>query len=254
MATRIAIINCGSEDQEALTEDGRDYNASELLSRKAVRLMESFGASATARIYRPPEDRRDFPDPGGFDAAIIPGSKHDLDDKEMRSNPWMVDLLAFIREAHSASKPLLGICFGHQAIGVAFGCRLHRMGPGPELGLKPAALTPDGVSDPLFYGVPPRFDAMQFHHCCLLRPPDGGTALAWGESPRIVQALRVGSSSWGVQFHPDYSSANMAQIIGRHRESLSAKTDLSGIRLEGERHDSRVLGNFLRVVRSSLSG
>lgn len=245
MGQRIAIINC-SPPGSYFVHGGKRYTASELLAMKA---QES---GAEARIYRPAENRDDFPSMDDFDAAIIPGSRLDIDGPGRKANPWMEGLISFILRAHQARKPMLGICFGHQAIGVAFGCRIGRIPPPQnlEIGLVPLELTDEGADDELFHGVPRRFDAMMWHYRFIEPAPAGGTVLARGPGG-MIQAFRIGKTTWGVQFHPDYSAEDVAERMERQKAALVKDTDLAAVKLAGPRKDALVLDNFLILATDS---
>lgn len=58
-----------------------------------------------------------FPDIEPYDAFICTGSKYSVYDNE----PWISELMRFIRDVAHTSKKFLGICFGHQAIAHALG-------------------------------------------------------------------------------------------------------------------------------------
>ncbi|MCF6326797.1 MAG: type 1 glutamine amidotransferase [Devosiaceae bacterium] len=58
-----------------------------------------------------------IPEPKELEAVIVTGSAAGVyDDLE-----WMEHLQSFIRKAHDANLPMLGICFGHQIIADALG-------------------------------------------------------------------------------------------------------------------------------------
>lgn len=256
MATKVAIINCGSLDQEKITQDGKQYYASELLSMKISDFSKKNGKDFVTAIYRPSINEKDFPRSTDYDIVLIPGSKLDIDDEGRKKNQWMETLIGFIKDTHSSSIPLLGICFGHQAIGVSFGSKLGRIAPPQnlELGFIPIALTEEGERDPLFKGIPKKFDAMQFHFRFIDHAPKNSVALANGIEPKILQSFRIGKMTWGVQFHPDYSADNVNEMIARRHESLSKVTDLSKINLNvKKRFDNIVLSNFLEEAMKIYS-
>ena len=62
------------------------------------------------------------------------------------------------------------------------------------------ALTPDGVDDPIFSGMPPVQRALQWHSVQVLEPPEGATVLAASDVCPI-QAMRVGRHAWSMQYH-----------------------------------------------------
>ncbi|MFW5995352.1 MAG: glutamine amidotransferase-related protein, partial [Spirochaetia bacterium] len=66
-----------------------------------------------------------------YDAYLITGSYAGVYDQE----PWIEALLQFVREAHAGSKPLVGICFGHQVIAHALGGRAEKAKVGWQLGV-----------------------------------------------------------------------------------------------------------------------
>jgi anthranilate synthase/aminodeoxychorismate synthase-like glutamine amidotransferase len=104
--------------------------------------------------------------------------------------------------ALGARVPMLGVCLGHQAIGVAFGGRVVRA-PRPMHG-KTSAIEHDASG--LFAGVSPNFAAARYHS--LIVSDEGMPAVlavcARSREDKLVMALR--HRDWpvcGVQFHPE---------------------------------------------------
>ncbi len=62
-------------------------------------------------------DGETLPDPAGLDAILITGSPAGVYDPE----PWMTMLFDFIRWAAAERTPMVGVCFGHQAMAEALG-------------------------------------------------------------------------------------------------------------------------------------
>ncbi len=98
--------------------------------------------------------------------------------------------------------PLLGVCLGHQAIGLAFGARIVRA-PRPLHG-KVSRIVHDGAG--VFAGIASPFDAARYHSLAVSREgwPDGLVACASAADDGVTMGIR--HREWpihGVQFHPE---------------------------------------------------
>ncbi len=110
-------------------------------------------------------------------------------------NPEWVDAeIAFLRSALDAGVPILGLCFGAQALACAAGGGVAPAAPA-EVGWLPVETT-----DPAL--IPPG-PWLHFHYDQLELPP-GAVELA--RSPAGPAAFRSGRSL-GVQFHPEATPA-----------------------------------------------
>jgi anthranilate synthase/aminodeoxychorismate synthase-like glutamine amidotransferase len=100
-----------------------------------------------------------------------------------------------------ARLPILGVCLGHQAIGLAFGGRVVRA-PFPVHG-KTSEIEHDGAG--VFRGVASPFEAARYHSLIVAAdgcPPD--LAVSARTRDGLVMGLR--HREWpvhGVQFHPE---------------------------------------------------
>ncbi len=96
--------------------------------------------------------------------------------------------------------PVLGVCLGHQCIGVAFGGRVIRAAPGHG---KISAVS-HGADD-LFGGLPSPLACTRYHSLVLdpeslpasLRPT------AWTDDGLVMALQHQSMPMWGVQFHPE---------------------------------------------------
>jgi anthranilate synthase component 2 len=98
--------------------------------------------------------------------------------------------------------PLLGVCLGHQAIGVAFGGSVVRA-PVPMHG-KVSPVAHDGTHR--FAGLSSPFDAGRYHSLVIDRAavPPGFKVTAWVESDDTIMGVRHETLPiFGVQFHPE---------------------------------------------------
>ena len=63
---------------------------------------------------------------------LISGSKHGI----YEDHPWIPPLMQFIQGSFVAKVPMVGICFGHQAIAQAMGGRVEKFDKGWSVGLQ----------------------------------------------------------------------------------------------------------------------
>lgn len=111
--------------------------------------------------------------------------------------------LAVIR-ALAASVPLLGVCLGHQCLGVAYGgCRVVHAAP--VMHGKTSMVRHTG--DSIFTGLPSPLRVGRYHSLILSAVPKDFDLLAWTgakEDPETIMSIRHQTLPvFGVQFHPE---------------------------------------------------
>lgn len=114
--------------------------------------------------------------------------------------------VGLVRACAAARTPLLGVCLGHQAIGVAFGATVDRA---PELlHGKTSAVFHTNVG--VLHGLPDPFTATRYHSLTILPQTVPAelevTARTRGgmETSGVIMAVRhVELPIHGVQFHPE---------------------------------------------------
>jgi len=162
------------------------------------------------------------PDVSGYDILVILGSKSAVYDIDVEA-AWFGRELGLIGDATRLGIPILGICFGAQAL-----CQFHggvvEASDEPEIGWYDVdSHNGSGIaSGPWF--------EFHFDRCTL---PD--EAELWATSPRAVQAFAVGTNV-GVQFHPEIddvqlnewfsSDPEFAREFGVDVDALLAQTAL----------------------------
>jgi GMP synthase-like glutamine amidotransferase len=157
-------------------------------------------------LLRAQELGPDWPDPAGYGAITALGAEHSV---HASPDPWIRAEVAFLRAAHDAGVPLLGLCFGAQALAAALGAEV-RLAPRAEIGwfeLAPVA----GAAFP----PGPWFE----WHLDTFAVPPGARLLA--RSALCPQAFRIGSSI-GLQFHPEATPEIIAGWIRTGRDSLDS--------------------------------
>ncbi len=98
-----------------------------------------------------------------------------------------------------ASFPILGICFGHQLIGTAFGVGLS------DLGHMVRRFEPADILDhhPVFNGLPSTITVAESHRQALDKVPEGFLRLAQSATSHIEAICHETLPLYGLQFHPE---------------------------------------------------
>jgi GMP synthase-like glutamine amidotransferase len=129
-----------------------------------------------------------WPDPAGADAIVPLGSERSV---HASPDPWIAAEIDYLRSAHGAGVPILGICFGAQALAAALGAEVSRL-PRTEIGWVDVGGV-DGYGGRWF----------TWHEDAFALPP-GANELARNDVG--LQAFELGRSV-GLQFHPEVTTA-----------------------------------------------
>src|SRR5712691_2745876 len=130
-----------------------------------------------------------LPVPDGFDHIVVLGATFSVY-SDGAASAWIADELAWLRRADEAGVPVLGICFGAQALAAAFGGGVEAA-PRREIGWT--------MIDSLDHELVPPGPWLEFHgDRCLL--PRQARLLA--RSDVGAQAFSLGRHL-AVQFHPE---------------------------------------------------
>lgn len=122
-------------------------------------------------------------------------------------------LLMDVIRQYGASKPILGVCLGLQAIAEVYGGSLYNLGrPIHGLATPMEVLDP---ADPLFNGLPSRFNVGRYHSWAVKREglPEALHITAV-DSEQVIMALKHKELNvWGVQFHPESVLSEFGKIM-----------------------------------------
>ena len=130
-----------------------------------------------------------FPDPLDYDAIVPMGAPWSVYD-EATIGAWVLEEIGLLRRAHDAGVPVLGICFGGQALATALGGSVERA-PEAEIGWYAIDSDDPGLVEP-----GPWF---QWHHDRWTTPPEAREVARTERAPQAFTQRR----SMGVQFHPE---------------------------------------------------
>jgi GMP synthase-like glutamine amidotransferase len=148
-----------------------------------------------------------WPVPRDADAFVTLGSDRSVTDPSV---PWLERELELLRSAHGAGVPLLGICFGAQALAKALGGEVRRA---PQIALDWSTLETD---EPELIARGPW---LRWHEDILTVPPGARELARSGEVPLAF----VHGASIGVQFHPETDAALAHAWIEESQRKLAER-------------------------------
>jgi GMP synthase-like glutamine amidotransferase len=150
-------------------------------------------------------------DPTDYELVVAMGSIRSVYEAPARA--WIADAVGYLRRAHAGGVPVLGICFGAQALAAAHGGQVVRARR-PQVGWYPLAGVPgSGLPDGPW---------LQWHYD-RIEPPAEAAVLAADDL--CVQAFTVGRSL-GVQFHPEVTRSHLAGWIDSGGGAELARLDI----------------------------
>ncbi len=174
-------------------------------------------------ICYPADPGANLPDSGGlegYDGVAITGSALNVYD----GGPAIDPQIELARALFRTGTPCFGSCWGLQLATVAAGGSVRKNPEGREIGIaRRIEILPPGHGHGLYMGKPRLFDAIAVHLDEVETLAPGTTVLAtngWSE----VQAAEIdtpGSGNfWGVQYHPEYTFAEIAAVFRRYGDIL----------------------------------
>lgn len=115
---------------------------------------------------------------------------------------------ALVAACAAARKPLLGVCLGHQAIGVHFGMTLAR---GGLMHGKTAPVRHDASG--VFAGLPSPFTATRYHSLAVSGTGEGLIANANDDMGTVMGLRHRDLPIHGVQFHPESIATEHGHLL-----------------------------------------
>jgi anthranilate synthase component 2 len=130
-----------------------------------------------------------------------------------------------LTRAAAGTRPVLGVCLGHQCIGQAFGGRVERA-PMPMHG-KVSAVSHDGSG--VFAGLPSPFTATRYHSLIVARDglPDVLEVTAETDDGVIMGLRHREFPVYGVQFHPESIASEQGHALLRNFIAIADKGGLA---------------------------
>ena len=174
----ILVIDCGSNKTKYI-----EQIVDEFIDVKPAKLLDFT-----------PDDLK------GIKGVIVSGAP--LLVTEVNTSPYE-EKLAWIKETEL---PVLGICFGHQMMGILFGAFATRMREDRSWQTVEAF-----IDSPLFNRLPDEIEMME-DHCETISIPPGFELVASSDACVNEVMQHTNKPLYGVQFHPEVSG-NHGRIV-----------------------------------------
>lgn len=161
-----------------------------------------------------------------YDGVLWTGSSLSVLDKI----PAVQQQLEFAETVFKSGIPFYGSCWGLQVATVTAGGKVVNGDSGLELGVsKLIKLTGEGKKSPFLKYRKVPYKSLCIHYDEVVKLPINAKVLAYNEHSK-VQAVTfdyLNSQFFGVQYHPEFKTAEMALIISFLKEKLIASNYFS---------------------------
>jgi GMP synthase-like glutamine amidotransferase len=175
------------------------------------------------------------------DAWMIGGSRRSV----YEDDDWILDLRRFTGRMLADDRPLVGVCFGHQMIGLELGA------PVEDVGYTVGAVEYRLYDVPAGEGAAAEvFTIAAIHRDQVLELPDGATLLASADGTPIA-GFTYGSRILTIQPHPEFSPEVAGTIYDRRAERIGRESAARAVAsLDVPLDSERVAGWIVTALRS----
>lgn len=216
---RIGILKCG-QSPEIIRKEHGDYD--EMFER----LLDDRGFE----FDRYHVEAMEFPESvDDADGWLITGSRHGV----YEPHEFIAPLEDFIRRAHDAGVPIVGICFGHQIVAQALGGKVEKHQGGWAVG-------PQQYD---FSGQPVTLNA--WHQDQVIEKPEGAEVIGANEFCANA-ALIYGDRAFTVQAHPEFNDDFIDGLI-EHRGGVVPEPLIVKAKERRGSADSRIVADRIEA-------
>jgi GMP synthase-like glutamine amidotransferase len=198
---RVAVLQAYHERLDGM---GEQYPTD--TERLSLLLEENLGRMSLMEFDLP---RGNFPHSlDDFDGIVVTGSPDSVHD----DLAYIPKLLSCIRHCARQRKKLLGICFGHQAIGLALGGKVGHLSVPWNLGMRKLVPAYDLVSNHYAFASNWGEGIYAMHNEQVTKLPEGFSPVytATGCEYAVVES---GGDILTTQFHPEMSMQDFQDIV-----------------------------------------
>ncbi len=185
---------------------------------------------------------------GGPANFAYPEDQKSAEQKTMER--WTINLL---KEIIAQDKPFLGVCLGMSALATSVNNKPD-FNYSEQVGMANVSVTMAGVVDLLLQGMPTIFQAVSGHKEGCPPAMQGVEVLA--TSAACAQIVRVGSSVYGVQYHPEIDLEGITTRLGIYRNDgycppEEVESIIQGINWQKVEDSHVLLKNFIDICQKA---
>ena len=167
-----------------------------------------------------------------YNAFIITGSAYGV----YENHSWIRELFKVIKKIVKLKIPLLGICFGHQAIAQALGGQVIKSSKGWGIGIKEITIKKRSI-----LGNFKKLNLIFFHQDQVIKLPQNAELIA-GNSFCNISSFSIGDSVLTLQAHPEFNKDFSLKLLHARKSSIEPKTYLESTNeLETLEHDGELI-------------
>ncbi len=188
-------------------------------------------------------DGEPLPDPRAYGGYLITGSRYGV----YEDHGWIPPLKQFIRDTAAVDRPMVGICFGHQAMAEAYGGKVEKSKKGWGCGLHGYDIR---STKPWMSNALPKVDVLALHQDQVVNPPPDAELIA-GWDFCEYGGFQYGPKAMSFQFHPEFAPNFFRELLVSRRGTIIPE-DIADAGIESIRDDldsptvARWMSGFLR--------
>jgi GMP synthase-like glutamine amidotransferase len=182
---------------------------------------------------------------GACDLWLTTGSRFSAYD----SLDWIERLKSFVVAVRNEKIPFVGVCFGHQILAEALGGEVRKAETGWGVGVHEIQI----IQREAWMAPELQSCRLQFmHQDQVTRLPEGATLL--GQTTHCPTAMfRVDETMFGVQAHPEFSSAYGEALIRDRIARIGEEKAHRGLETVSQRTDHQAVAAWIRRFADLLT-